>query len=152
MSEFRVQAHRLLGDGEPPETLWVVHNEGTLAMVERRPEPHLDLGNHYDWLLAAGPNQLGLFRLRGPLLHPEDMVLRSGYGPLALGVTDIGSLARTRHLAIWSTDGFWFAVTAHLTPTRAKRVTAFTELLSALMAAQPREITAGNNAQTPERP
>ncbi len=129
VSEFRAQADRLLGDSEPPETLWVVHDEGTLAMVPRRPESHVDLSGHYDWLLASGPTRLGLLRLRGPFLQESDLVFLSGYGPLQVSVTDMGSLARSRHLAVVSQEGWWFAVTAHLTPTRTARVDQFTHLL-----------------------
>lgn len=130
MAEFRRATHRLLGGQEPPETLWVVHSTFTRAMCEPRPEPHLDLGSHYDWLLAAGPDQLGLFRVRGPRLAPDDLVFTADYGDVQYRFDDVGALARSRVMTIAKPGEHWFAVTAHLTGAHGRQTERFSEVLA----------------------
>ena len=129
MSEFRHSARRLLGLDHLPETLWVVHSPATRVMCEDADGPHLRIDDHFDWLLALGEDELGLFRLRGPRLVVGDLVFRSPYDPLEVEIVDLDGYAPRRVFTVSETPGPWFAVSAPLQRRRRAGVEAFTEVL-----------------------
>ena len=137
MSRFQASTQRLLGHDEPPATLWVMHSPATRLMCEDADGPHLRLDDHFDWLIAAGRDELGLFRVRGPRLTAEDLMFRSPYDPLEIEVVDTGDLALARVFTVSATPGPWFAVSAPIHGRRRSTVDQFTDLLRGRCASVP---------------
>ena len=129
MSMFRQSTQRLLGLDEAPATLWVHHSPATRLLCEDADGPHLQLEGHFDWILAAGKDELGLFRVRGPRLTTDDLMFRSPYGPLEIDVVDTGDLALARVFTVSATPGPWFAVSAPIHGRRRSAVDEFTDLV-----------------------
>ncbi len=139
MRRFGHSARQQLGLDEVPETLWVVHSPATRVMCEDADGPHLRIDDHFDWLLALGEDELGLFRLRGPRLVVDDLVFRSPYDPLDVEIVDVEGYAPRRVFTISETPGPWFAVSAPLARRRRSSVEAFTDVLCSRCAELPTE-------------
>ncbi|MEM7286609.1 MAG: hypothetical protein AAF480_09685 [Actinomycetota bacterium] len=137
MAEFRHTARRLMDLDDVPETLWVVHSPATRVMCEDADGPHLSLGGHFDWLLALGSDELGLFRLRGPRLLVDDLVFRSSYDPLEVEIVDLEGYTPRRVFTISETPGPWFAVSSPLRGRQRPAVERFTDVLRSRCAEVP---------------
>ncbi len=136
VESLRRRAGELLGESSSPPVLWVTNTPLTDAMAIPQPGPPLDLGYHFDWLLAAGEHQLGLIRIPGARLTKCDLVLASPYEGLHVDVADHGLLDRRRTIVITLPDGRWFALGCRLTGRKVGDIDAFTEAVRRRCGAQ----------------
>ena len=137
MTKRRIVAQQLLDEAEPPAMLWVRHSPATRVMCEDADGPHLDLSGHFDWLLALGRDELGLFRVSGPRLSVDQLEYHSPYGPLDIEIVDNGGLAVARIFTVSATPGPWFAVSAPIHGRRRADVDVFTDILRSRCAEEP---------------
>lgn len=119
----------LMGESERPAVLWVANTPLTDAMTMPHEGPPLDVGDHYDWLLVAGQDRLGVIRMQPSPPLSGRLQWTFDYDDVHIDVADHGLLDRRRVLLLTTRDGRWAAFGARITKRRARELDEFTELL-----------------------
>ena len=123
---LRRRTRELLEELTNPTLLLVTNSPLTDAMAMPQPGPHFELGDDFDWLLAAGRERLGVIRLPSARLTRCDLVIARPYNDIDIEWSDDGLLDRRRAIVVTLEDGSWFALGCRLTPRKQPAVDAFT--------------------------
>lgn len=126
MADLSKHAALLMDEPEPPTVLWVANTVMTDAMTMPHEGEPLDVGDHYDWLLAAGGDRLGVIRVQPSPPLSAELRWAFPYADLHIDVEDQGLLDRRRVFLLTLPDGRWAAFGARLTGRRRASLDRFT--------------------------